>query len=93
MDENADASQAIFDRTTSRELQVTTGAAAYNLDEEQSWRTIFAKSWDTWGYRSGAKSASLETDVFAQRDAVHATIGLEWYYTVWVKVVENLGLG
>ena len=34
MDENADASQAIFE-PPSRELEATTGAAARNLDEER----------------------------------------------------------
>jgi len=35
MDENADASQAIF-IFISRELEATTGVAAHNLDEEHS---------------------------------------------------------
>ena len=43
---------------------------------------VFAGSWDTdtRGQRSGAKSASLETDVFAHccsLVAVHASIGLD----------------
>ena len=35
-------------RTPSRELEATTGAAAHNLDEEHSWRPVFAVFWDTW---------------------------------------------
>ena len=36
-------------RTSSRELDATTGAAGHNLDEEHSWCPVFAGSWDTWG--------------------------------------------
>ena len=36
-------------RSSSRELKVTTGAAAHNLDEEHSWWPVFAGSWDIWG--------------------------------------------
>ena len=49
---------------------MTTGAAVHNLDEEHSLSLVFAGSWDTRRKRSGAKSAFLETDVFAQRYAL-----------------------
>ena len=47
MDENADASQAIF-IFISRELQATTGVAAHNLDEEHSQWPVFTGSWDVY---------------------------------------------
>ena len=67
-------------RTSSRELEATTWAAVCNLDEEHSWWPVFAGSWGVCGLRSCVKSASLETDVFAQcctLVVVHATIPLE----------------
>ena len=45
--------------TSSRELEATTGAAAHNLNEEHSWRPVFAGSWDTWGYRDLAQNRPL----------------------------------
>ena len=72
-------------RTSSRELEATTGAAAHNLDEEHSRLPVFGGSWDTRGQRSGAKSASPWTGVFSQRYAlavVQATIGLAIDLTV-----------
>jgi len=60
------------------------------------WRSVFAGSWDLRGYRFGTKSASLETDVFAQRCTlvvVHATIGLEVLppvrYCLYAKYKQN----
>jgi len=78
MDENADASQAIF-IFISRELEATTGVAAHNLDEEHSRWPVHWILGCIWGWRSGTKSASLETDVIAQHYTfvlVHATTAL-----------------
>ena len=56
----------VLPRTSSGELEATTGAAVHNLDEEHSLSPVFAGSWDTRRKKSGAKSAFLETDVFAK---------------------------
>ena len=70
-------------QTSSRDLEATTGASVHDLDKEHLWWRVFVGSWDIWSYRSGAKSASLKTDGFAQRYAlivVHATVGwVDWH--------------
>ena len=60
-------------------MEATTGAAAHSLDEER----LSSLDLGIYGARdlAGAKSASLETDVIAQRYAlvvVHAIMGLRW---------------
>jgi len=79
MDENADASQAVF-KPPPENWRRPPGAATYNLDEEHSRWPVFAGSWDTYEARDMVQNRPLETDIFAQCYAlivVHAAIELD----------------
>ena len=86
----ADASQAIFEPSPENWIwsnhrggHAQLGWRTMYDKGEHSWWPLFAGSRDTWGYRSGLNSASLETGVvFALHYAlvmVHAAIGLSLF--------------
>ena len=68
-------------RTSSRELEATTGAAAHNLDEEHQWWSVFSGSWDIWGQRSGAKSASRRVVLGSSlSDPIQPNPSADWHH-------------
>ena len=71
-------------RTSSRKLEVTTGTAAHNLDEEHSWWPVFAGSWDTWCKIGLSTDWCLCTSLHTRSGACYYWIGLACITNLYV---------